>query len=123
MSAPFLSPTTATRLRDLARRGFATKLLVGETVDLVLYRDATQSGNATALPPQQVLVTYADRAPVQLGERGPYALAYDGAFARFAPFDVAVGDTFAIGSTFGRIVLVEEPQNDIARARFLLEVG
>lgn len=123
MSAPLLSPATATRLRDLARRGFATKLLVGETVDLVLSRDLSQSGNAVALSAQTVLLTYADRQPMRPGEGGPYAAAYDGEFAAFAPFDVAVGDRFTLNGVFGRIAAPIRERNGIVAARFVLEVG
>jgi hypothetical protein len=129
---PFVTPTTATKIKALAQRGFATAKLLGSNINLVLQRDLEQDGSVANVPVQNVLMVLARREPVPRGETGTLINTADGEFQKEEPFNVMPGDYFRLpvwnGAPPGMvgqpgvITAVLPAENGIVRALFTLRV-
>lgn len=114
---------TVADLRALALDGFATRAAVRGTIPLTLWREGND-GTASALPPQDVLMTFADRQPGQPGGGGALVTATEGVFEREEPFDVRVGDWFRLpDGGRGAITVVPFPARGLQRAAFSVAAG
>ncbi len=122
MAESFFDAEAVADLRALALDGFATRAAVAGTVPLALSRLDPETGAALTLPPQDVLMTFADRQPRRQGDDAVAVTASEGVFERVDPFDVQPGDRFALaGGASGYVSVAPPAQRGIRRAGFVLE--
>lgn len=127
MATSFLSPAEAAEFNAGLRDLFATKLEIGPTVDLLLYRDDEADGTETQVGPQTVLMTLAKREAAPEGGDAAGFVGSDGEFAKAVPFDVKQGDRFFLPTGTGTETVAGSITNElpavrgVARAAFRLE--
>lgn len=122
------NPATVDVLRGLALNGFATRAAVRGTTPLTLARWNPATEGYDALPPRDVVVSYADRADRAGGGDGAAADLVDGWFEAEAPFDVERDDLFSLdagGGRYlaGRVARVLPPAMGIQRAGWVVRQG
>lgn len=106
---------------------FATRKVLGTTYDIVLQRDATNSGDPVSLPPQNVLFSLASREPTAVSQTGSRYMGQDGALEKELPFDVQKGDRFRVpepGGGRGKaavITMVVPVKGGVLKALFTLQ--
>lgn len=121
----FLSAADAAAIKQIRADGFATRLAVADPpVDLILARQNAVTGAYEAVPAQRVVVSYANRqAQGGSGEATATQLA-DGEFVKDLPFDVRVGDRFALPSgQVGHVTAAPFAQGGIQKASFVVDEG
>lgn len=130
MVAPFFGAATAAQLGNLVRQGFATVLLMADpVVEIQLYRlnESTGEWDATGSS-TEVALRYGSRAAdtiTDTSELGAISqtLAF-GDVRSWAPWDVAIGDTFVLSDgRVGRVVLVPPERYGIQQADFTIDEG
>jgi hypothetical protein len=125
MAASFLSPVQVASIEVVVARAFATRLALADGgVSLVLARWSVAQNDWIALPAQQVLVTWAEAAQQQATEAAT-AVNVDGWLEKPVPFDVEIGDLFALGDVGSEmrahVTLVLPPRLGIQRAAFAVD--
>jgi len=128
---PFISQELADFVDEQLLRAFATGKLLGETYAVVLHR-IDDEGVPTALPAQEVLVTFARREATSERENVTRFMGADGDMEKEEPFDVRARDTFRLpapaGSApgvlgpAGTITIVLPAEAGVVRAAFELRV-
>ena len=109
MVLPYISETTAASIKAKFERLFATSMLLGDTVDVMLWRDPEMDGVGVQVPPQRVLMTLASReSGLQRGQASVFT-GTDGDFKKLFPFDVRAGDIFTVDDIHGEIKAVLPP--------------
>lgn len=122
----YLSAADAAQINQERLNALATRIALQDPqVSLVLYRLNEGSGAYDPLPAQTVLLRYFSRR--QAEERrsdGAVAQYSSGSFAKEEPFDVQVGDAFALpNGQSGAIDTVAMVRGGIARATWTVDVG
>ena len=123
MERPFLNQGTVDRIARLRERGFATRLQVQESADLVLSRDWEDDGVGVIIASQKVVVVRATTQPNRVRQSAVTFTGADGEFHKWEPFDVRRGDRFTLypsGET-GSITGVPYEKGGVVRAGFTLE--
>lgn len=124
MSAvPFISPAMVDRLNGLRLRAFATRLELGLSEMLTLWRLDDTTGTVVAKGPTQVLVEMANAQAQPDGSEALSTSGLLGTMSAFAPWDVAKADTFTLSNgASGHIEEVPPPSRGVQTASFVLEV-
>lgn len=128
MSDPFIDQRTADDIHGLIAQAFATRKLLGTTIDVMLYRDAQDGGEPLELPAQHVLVKMALREATAIRNAPTAYMGADGELQKEWPFNVKKGDTFRFPSSVpgylqgaaGTITIVMPMEHGIVRAMFTL---
>lgn len=125
MERSFVPPAAVARIHAAQRRGVATLLDVGPTVQLVLYRESADGATEALVGAKTVHVEYAGREAAPNAGPAGGATESEGTFTGWAPWDVRREDRFVmpVSGTRGRITVVEEPANGAQRAGFALTRG
>ena len=129
MAAPsYLRPDAVEKIRLAQRRGFATRAAVRGTVPLVLARWNPATEKHDALPPQEVIVTYANRTERRAGGEAAAADLVDGWFEKAAPLDAERDDLFSLDAgagrrLAGRVAVVLPPMLGVQKAGWVVRQG
>jgi hypothetical protein len=121
-AASLLSPSELAEIAQLRLDGLATSIEL-RGVELVLWRIDEASGDALPLPPVTVARRFANRQPRATATEAATSTRVDGDFRAYAPFDVAVGDTFVLPDGAGQIVPPITEDGQIVTAQFRLDQG
>lgn len=126
MAESYLSEGQVSALTAAMGRLHATKLaMAGGGTQLVLTRWEPAQQQWVAQEPQTVLVTWAEQ-PRTVASASGLAAQVDGWFTAEAPFNVEVGDEFALGAAgdemAGKIKIVLPPRLGRQRAGFVLNI-
>ena len=120
-AASLLSPRDVEDIHQLQLDGLATALALG-AISLSLYRlDA--NGVPQVLPPVTVARRWANRQAQGRGSEAAAATDVAGDLRAYAPWDVAVGDTFVLDGQACRIVPAITAKDGIVTANFALDQG
>lgn len=121
----FLTAADVADIKQLRADGFATRLAVADPqVDLVLARYNVVSGQYDQLAAQRVVISYANRQPDDSSDEASASQLAGGEFVKDLPFDVRVGDRFALPSgQQGHVVQVPMAMNGLQRAAFQIDEG
>lgn len=96
MADSHINTAAAERIKHAFARIFPTMKMIGETMDVVLYRDAEEDGTPNTVSPQNVLIEWAAREPaVQRGQGTSYD-GRQGELQKETPFNVQNGDRFTL---------------------------
>ena len=122
MERPFLNESGAARINRFRERGERTKQLLGQTEELILFRDPGTGDDWTAVPAQLIRIVWANREDqIRTSEAGGFT-ASEGELRKIDPFDVRVGDRFTLSSgASGAVTGFPRSIGGITRAAFTLE--
>lgn len=120
-AASLLSAPDVAAIHRLQLDGLATAIALGG-FPLVLYR-VDDAGVAQPLAPVTVARRWANRQPQAAGSEAAAADWVTGDFRAFAPWDVAVGDTFTLPEGPGKVVPALTTKDGITTAPFALDQG
>lgn len=123
MDAPFISETTAASIKRAQSRLFQTAKLLGNTVNLLLFRDSDEDGSVTQIGPHEVLVIYARREASRERSQGTEFMGGDGELQKEWPADFRKHDRFVLPSgATGRLTTEPIEDGGIVRVPFVLEL-
>ncbi len=120
MVTSYVSDATADLIATARLRGFATRKTLNpdRVIDLVLVR-----GEGT-VPPQEVLIEYADRQAQRSAGDAASAVWQDGEFQSEWELEAQVGDAFALpDGAQGYIVAAPRSDGGLWRAPFKFDIG
>ena len=86
----------ANKIKAAMLDAFLIGKAIGDSYDLVLYRDSDENGEPVELPAQNVLVELAAREPTYTNSGGAVFAGADGTLQKEPPFDVQKGDRFRL---------------------------
>ena len=121
MSAPqsFVSAAQEARIDALRLRGFATRLVVGMSEDITLWRDTDAGGESVG--PTRALIELANRQDFQSQSSAAQLQQMDGQLTAYAPWDVQRGDRFTLSSGLsGQIRVVPPASHGLQTAVFTI---
>ena len=118
---PFLSPGDVADIAQLRLDGLATALALGGVV-LTIYRTDAAGVPQPAFT-MMVALRWANRQPRPVGSEAAASTGVDGDLRAYAPWDVAVGDTFSLPEGDARVVPLVRNEGGIVVAPFTLDQG
>ena len=122
MALPYISEATAASIKAAQQRLFATSKLLGNTVEIVFWRDTNDDALSDSFGPYEVLVVMNTQKPTtERGQASAFERA-DGEFRTDDPdFNVRGGDRFTLPSgVSGRVTLAPVDAGAYLRAPFVL---